>query len=68
MSTNAGKIYAPIGNYYGSPYVVQEGKKYIFILEDWGGEDAVIVSKAFYEIWKAEFQVKSQINSSNNQE
>ena len=49
---------APIGNYYGEPYVFVVEEHYYFVLDDHSSEDVVEVSKDFYDAFIKEFPKK----------
>jgi hypothetical protein len=50
------RVKAPIGNYYGRPYVRWDGREGYFIgLDDFNSGQELPVSRAFYEAWVEEF-------------
>jgi len=46
---------APVGNYYGTPYVAHRDGKYLFGIEDYDGPVEVEVSRTFAEAFIGEF-------------
>lgn len=50
------KIYAPVSNYYGAPYVEQVLSGWFFVLEcEAKGDDRIEVSEAFFKAFVKEF-------------
>ncbi len=49
---------APIGNYYGTPYVYDNNGKYFIAIEDYDGVIQEEISKEFFDAWIKEFKDK----------
>ena len=48
-------IKTDLGNYYGSVSFDKRNDEYVMCLDDWDVEQAVSISKEFYEMAKKEF-------------
>lgn len=48
-------FYANLANYYGAVGFSYRNGEYLMILDDWDYEQALVISKEFYEAAKKEF-------------
>lgn len=50
------RVYLPVGNFYGTPYVEGTSYGYIIVLDDYDTAESVMISEEFYNACLKEFK------------